>query len=141
MMFKQAMTELILAGKKTQTRRMLSNKRVYKIGSIQPIQINYFDKAKHHIKIIRTYTQRLSDMTAEEVKAEGFNNWPEYMAYLDQINKDTITPDMTVRVYEFKLLKEGICSFPETYSCPDCASQKVCVEGLKHPCDVEFNDP
>ena len=53
-MFKKAMAELIFAGQKTQTRRVPS-KKIYKVGSIQPIQINYFEKAKGHIKILRTY--------------------------------------------------------------------------------------
>jgi hypothetical protein len=109
MMFKKAMADLILAGKKTQTRRMTTNKRIYKVGSIQPIQMNYFEKAKHHIKILRTYEQTLGDMVTSEVEAEGFDNWVCYMDYLRQINpKSGITEDLKVRVYEFALVAKDL---------------------------------
>jgi hypothetical protein len=105
MMFKKAMANLIFEGKKTQTRRVPS-KKTYKVGSIQPIQINYFDKAKGHIKILRVYEQKLGDMVPSEVEAEGFDNWIHYMGYLRLINpKAGISEDLQVKVYEFELCK------------------------------------
>jgi hypothetical protein len=104
MMFKKEMADKIRLGQKTQTRRLLTNKRVYKVGSIQPIQENYFGKAKDHIKIRKTFPQALGDMTKIDVEAEGFETWNDYMAYLEKINKQKFTDDFVVRVYDFEYL-------------------------------------
>jgi hypothetical protein len=109
MMFKREMAKLIFEGKKTATRRLSSHSsKVYREGSIQPIQINYFEKAKGHIKICKTYLQALDKMSDVDAKAEGFNNWFEFMGYLQKINKEVFPESLVVRVYEFELVKEAI---------------------------------
>lgn len=105
MMFKKAMADLVLQRKKTQTRRLPSHSsKVYREGSIQPIQFNYHDKAVGHIKILETFMQPLNQMTEDDAKAEGFNNWYEFMAYLRRINGEAIPETEVVRVYKFELV-------------------------------------
>lgn len=97
-MFKREMAKLVFAGKKTQTRRLLTkSSKFYKVGSLQPIQISYRQKAVGYIKILKAYNQRLSDMKPQDARAEGFENWPAFMAYLDEINKTHTMPDLIVR--------------------------------------------
>lgn len=104
MMFKKEMAELIFAGKKTQTRRLASkSSKNYKVGSIQPIQTSYHTKAVGHVKILKAFMQKLSDMTEADVHAEGFDNWANYMEYLDSVNRRHMMPDDVVKVYEFEL--------------------------------------
>lgn len=107
MMFKQAMADLILAGKKTETRRLPSkSKRDYAVGSIQPIQTSYRKKAVGHIKIVGFYYQRLCGMADANVKAEGFDNWSEFFAYINKVNERHIDASEIVKVYVFELVKE-----------------------------------
>ena len=89
MLFKSEMADLIDLDKKTATRR-LSKKKFYKVGSIQPVQRNYFDKAKTHIKILRRYTQKLRYMSNEDAVAEGFKDRSDFFNYLIKINKKSL---------------------------------------------------
>lgn len=103
------MGELIFAGKKTATRRLPEkSKRNYKVGSIQPIQMNYHDKAKGHIRILKAYDQKLGDMKLEDAKKEGFKDLADFYTYLCRINKllphEVFTLlSKVVKVYEFEL--------------------------------------
>ena len=108
MLFKKKMAEKIRCLEKHQTRRLLANKRIYREGSIQPIQTNYYEKAKDHIKIQLTWIEKLSDMTEGDAKMEGFNSFADFMLYLKTINpKATITEDLEVRAYQFEYLPPG----------------------------------
>lgn len=106
MLFKKEMAAKIRTKEKTETRRLVTNKRIYKVPSIQPIQENYFDKAKDNIKILKTWIEKLSDMKPENLLAEGgFTSLAEYLDYLRKINsKAVITPDLEVRAYRFEYL-------------------------------------
>jgi hypothetical protein len=102
---------------KTETRRLITNKRIYKVGSKQPIQENYFDKAKGHVRILNMWTEKLSDMKPENVKAEGFESHYEYMLYLQKINKKAkIDIDLEVRAYRFKYIPPHPLN-----TCPQCS--------------------
>lgn len=127
MMFKREMAKLIFEKKKTQTRRKFSkSSRNYKVGSIQPIQISYREKAVGHVKITKAFVQRLGDMTHEEAAAEGFSSWAEFMGYLDKINKTHSLPTEIVKAYEFELVDGTLILYK--FSCPYCG--KV-FEGTK----------
>lgn len=114
-MFKKEMAKLIFENKKHATRRLPSKKK-YKVGSIQPIQTNYFEKAKGHIRILKTYEQRLMDMTDKDAVEEGFDNIDVYFSYLVMINlkkfqvmgiTSTFSPEflnLKPTVYEFELV-------------------------------------
>ena len=55
MQFKKRMAELVLNGTKTETRR--TGKPRYKVGSRQPVQCGYRDKARGYIVIDEVYQQ------------------------------------------------------------------------------------
>lgn len=105
MQFKREMVELVLSGKKTQTRRLKPPR--HKVGSIQPVQCGYRDKARAHIRILDVRRQRLGDVTHAEADAEGFISPLAFVGYLLDINKaGTIEPDTILTVYEFELVEE-----------------------------------
>lgn len=104
LLFKKEMIRKILLGEKTQTRRLLTSKRIYKVGSIQPIQESYKKKARYHIKILGTFVQRLCNVTEAEVRAEGFERWVDFMGYLDKIHKESFPASEKVRAYVFELI-------------------------------------
>lgn len=89
MLFKNEMADLIEQDKKTATRR-LSTKKFYKVNSTQPVQRNYYDKAKTHIHILKRYPQKLRDMTDADAVAEGFESLAYYYLYLININKSSL---------------------------------------------------
>ncbi len=101
MQFKREMADLIMAGKKTQTRRIAPPR--HKVGSRQPIQCGYRCKALGYIVIDKVYRQMLDEMSTSEVEAEGFYDWSEYMSYLRKINKTAVHESTVVTVYEFHL--------------------------------------
>jgi N4-acetylcytidine amidohydrolase len=104
MLYKHHLADQIRKGNKTQTRRI--SKIEYQEGSIQPIQENYKDKAKTHIKINKKYKQKLGDVTEQQAKAEGFQNLTEFKAEWVKITKHPWNPDQLVTAYEFELLKK-----------------------------------
>ena len=108
MQFKREMADLIFQvdelGKplKWQTRRLGPAK--YKVGSRQPVQCGYRDKARGHIIIDVVRKQILAHMTEGEVEAEGkgyFTSFFHYSKYLDKINNQHVDWTSTVTVYEF----------------------------------------
>ncbi len=121
MQFKREMADLVLSGKKTQTRRIKPPR--HKVGSIQPVQCGYRDKARAHIRILDVRRQRLGDVTQAEADAEGFktplafqkavisrekySSLRAFKQYLISINPwATWTIDTLLTVYEFELVEE-----------------------------------
>ena len=105
MQFKREMADLVLAGKKTQPRRIKPPR--HKVGSIQPVQCGYRDKARGHIRILDVRQQRLHTVTQAEAKAEGFDSPKAFRDYVIKINPwATWTMDTLLTVYEFELVEE-----------------------------------
>ena len=106
MQFKRRMLALVLLGEKTQTRRI--NPPRHKVGSLQPVQCGYRDKAHARILITGVRRQKLKDMTLEEAKAEGFISVLAFVGYVMDINpKHKIMPDTEMTVYEFELQEDA----------------------------------
>ena len=105
MLFRIHLAAKVRAGAKTQTRR--TSKIRYREGSIQPIQENYNQKAKDHIKINKRYEQKLGDMAEEDAKAEGFENLDEFKKEWEKITKQPWNPEQTVTAYKFQLIKKN----------------------------------
>jgi len=106
MQFKREMADLVLAGDKTQTRRLKPPR--YKVGSIQPVQCGYRDKARGHIKILDIREQRLGDITYADARAEGFNSVSACRIYIIKISPGVAWTMRTVlTVYEFELMEDG----------------------------------
>ena len=100
-LFKKRFINLILEGRKTQTRR--THRYTWKPGRVYHIKTSWFNTTPRRIKIIRKWRQRLGDMTEEDAKAEGFKNLEEFRRAWEEIHGHW-NPDEEVWVYEFKLL-------------------------------------
>jgi len=89
--------DLILQGKKTQTRRMWTKPQC-QVGKI------YFAQSKRRrgipIKITDMYRQRLGDISQEEIRKEGFNTLEEFQQVWNNIYGEW-NDDITVWVIEF----------------------------------------
>jgi len=105
MQFKRAMADLVMAGKKTQTRRINPAPRWMIPGRRVPVQCGYRDKAMGYIVLDRVYYQRLGKMLQSDIEAEGFQDFDTFMDYINSINKKgkRLIPSSTVTVYKFHL--------------------------------------
>jgi hypothetical protein len=105
MLFKERLLKKVLRGQKTQTRR--THKRTLKPGRVYGIRSSYFGKPEGHIKILRTFKQRLGDISLEDVQKEGFKTLEEFQREWIKINGKW-DPNQTVTVYEFQIAEEKI---------------------------------
>jgi hypothetical protein len=101
--FKRKYIDLILQGKKTQTRR-ISRYRL-KIGKAYAVRSKMFEPAKTRITITRAWRQQLRNLTPEDVRKEGFNSFTEFRQAWIEIY-GTWNPDQIVTAYEFRLLTQ-----------------------------------
>jgi hypothetical protein len=105
LVFKRPLLLLILAGRKTQTRRI--SRRQLQQNRIYPILDNYREGAKAYVRIIRKFQQRLADISPSDIKKEGFNTLEEFKAAWISLY-GAWQPETTVTVYEFELVN-GDC--------------------------------
>ncbi|MEM1589626.1 MAG: ASCH domain-containing protein, partial [Candidatus Bathyarchaeia archaeon] len=99
-LFKRHNIKKILAGVKTQTRRI--HKHTWKIGKAYALKDSWFSKGKAYIIITRKFRQKLGEITPEDVKKEGYNSLEEFKAEWMKLHGEW-NPDQIVWVYEFKL--------------------------------------
>ena len=99
--FKPKHLNLILQGKKTQTRR-ISRYRL-KIGKAYAARSKMLEPEQARIVIIRAWRQQLRNLTPEDIRKEGFNNFTEFRQAWKEIY-GTWNPDQIVTAYEFRLL-------------------------------------
>jgi hypothetical protein len=101
--FKPKHLNLILQGKKTQTRR-ISRYRL-KIGKAYAVRSKMLEPAQARIVITRAWRQQLRDLTPEDVRKEGFTSFTEFrQAWIDIYS--SWNPDQIVTAYEFRLLTQ-----------------------------------
>jgi hypothetical protein len=103
-LFKRPLLQLVLEGKKTQTRR--THRRLWTVGRAYGIRDRWFTKPEAKILILRRFGQRLSEITKEDARKEGFETLDEFKAAWKEIYK-TWNPEQVVIAYEFRLLKAG----------------------------------
>jgi len=101
--FKRKHLNLILQGKKTQTRR-ISRYRL-KIGKAYAIRSKMLEPAQARIVITRAWRQQLRDLTPEDVRKEGFNSFTEFRQAWIEIY-GSWNPNQIVTAYEFRLLTQ-----------------------------------
>lgn len=100
--FKRKHLDLVLQGRKTQTRR-ISN-RLWTIGKTYAIRDCWFSKPAGRILITRRFQQRLGDITQKDIKKEGYKELEEYKRVWEEIfGQGSWNPDLVVIVYEFIL--------------------------------------
>jgi hypothetical protein len=94
----------ILAGTKTETRRIWKKQRV-KVRSIQlaktkMLSTEYFAR----LKIRYVKKQRLGAITMAEVQREGYSRKDEYLQKVCEINKIPYDPELEVFVVGFEVI-------------------------------------
>ena len=99
-MFKRDLLEKVLSGLKTQTRRL--HTKTLRKGKIYALKKNWIENTGKYIKITKVYPQKLSDITQEEAKKEGFSSLDKFREAWIRIN-GSWDPEMIVTVYEFEL--------------------------------------
>jgi len=106
MLFKEKHIKLILNGEKTMTRRLPGKSANYSIGKVYAIRPSRFVKPAGYILIIRKFRQKLGQISARDVKKEGYNSLDEFQAAWIKIN-GSWRPDEIVTCYEFRLVEKG----------------------------------
>ena len=103
LIFTERNIELILQGKKTQTRRIWKRIKVKK-GGIYKIRRHIFSK-KHYglIQVTNIRKEKLGDITEEDAKKEGCSSVAEFKKVWKEIYGKW-NPEQEVYVIEFKLL-------------------------------------
>jgi len=99
-MFKKDLLDMVLSGRKTQTRRR--HKNPLKEDKIYAIKRSWYESTGNYIRITKIYSQKLGDVTPEEAEKEGFRSVEQFTRAWTRINGDW-NPDEIVTVYEFIL--------------------------------------
>jgi len=103
LLFKPEHVDLILSGRKTQTRRVWKKSRA-KVGVVHKAKTALF--SPDHFALIRITglrRERLGDITLEDVRREGYDTLEEFKAVWVRINK-TWDPELEVYVVSFELV-------------------------------------
>lgn len=100
--FKRKHIDIILSGRKTQTRR--THTHTWKVGRTYALRDRWFSPAQAYILITRKFRQKLGDISQEDIKKEGYPNLQEFRKAWEEINgAGTWNPDLVVTVYEFQV--------------------------------------
>ena len=103
--------EPILAGRKTETRRIWKLKRA-RVGSVHRAKTRMLSKECFaFLKILAVYKQRLGDITDESIRDEGYESLEGYKAALEKANRThgfKWDDNLEVYVIKFKLLDDAI---------------------------------
>lgn len=98
LLFKPEFVDLILSGRKTQTRRV--HKRPRRVGSIHNCQINFDSKPFCRVLITRVRHQMLCDISEADILKEGFNSRGEFFKFFERYGGNS---SFVVTVYDFKV--------------------------------------
>lgn len=96
MIFSSPLFDLVLAGRKTQTRRTLVEGKAcrYKVGRTYPVQRTRTSKSSGRILILATHEERLRQITDDDAIAEGFSSRAEFLTYVSRLWKTKLdTPE------------------------------------------------
>ena len=97
--FKADHVALILAGKKTMTRRL--GKKRWLPGHVHAIRVSRYEKPRGYIRILDVSERKLSDTTDADAHAEGYSSLENYKAVWERIYKTAWDPDLLVWVVTF----------------------------------------
>jgi len=104
MLFTGHSKSLILAGKKTQTRRVWDRPRV-RIGGVYQCRTELFGKPFAHIKVLAVDQVRLGDITEEDARAEGAESVEDFIEAWLNIHR-VWNPNWMVWRVKFEVVKE-----------------------------------
>ena len=99
--FKKKHIDLVLEGRKTQTRR--SHKSEWKVGKTYSVRARRFEKGIAKILILRKFRERLGDISLQDIRKEGFSNIWEFKAAWEEIY-GSWDPEQLVTAYQFILI-------------------------------------
>ena len=107
-LFKPEHALLILGGRKTQTRRV--GKRRWNVGAVhacytRPPFAKGGAEPFARVRILDVRWERLRAMTRQDVYAEGYDSYSEYMDALERINGVKLAGDDGVWVVEFVVVR------------------------------------
>lgn len=95
----------VLDGTKDVTRRRLHGRPIrYKVGHTYAVQPGRGKEAVGRIRVTGVRTERLSHITTNEVRREGFTSFGLFMNYWIQLH-GTWDPEEEVAVIEFELVE------------------------------------
>jgi len=106
-LFKRVHLQLVLEGRKTQTRR--THRHMWKVGRAYAIRDRWFTKPQGHILVTHRFKQRLGDISLEDVEKEGYKSIEEYKKAWIEIY-GAWNPETVVTIYEFKLQQGSQCT-------------------------------
>jgi hypothetical protein len=102
-LFKPYHVEEIIAGRKTQTRRIWKRPRA-KVGAVHLVKTELFSKEYHcKIRIIDVRRERLGNISEDDARAEGGYTVAEYIEVWREIN-GVWNPDQLVYVVDFEVI-------------------------------------
>lgn len=99
MIFKTEHVPLILAGRKTQTRRL--GKCRWTVGHVHPIKCSFYEKPKGWVRILDRYQDKLGATTEADAYAEGYSSVENYKAAWERIYRTQWDDDLLVWVVTF----------------------------------------
>ena len=104
-MFDKQTLEMILKGKKTQTRRLRKDdNRPAVPGNIHKLKIDRSQKTYGYIEILSCEKAVFGDITQKDAREEGFKDIEEYTEYFKSVNGD-VNKSTPIWVIKFKLVK------------------------------------
>jgi hypothetical protein len=104
-LFKRKHVELILRGRKTQTRRIHSHE--WKLGRVYGVRDKLFGKPVAHILVIRKFKQKLGEISVEDAGKEGYNSLQQFRKAWEEVHgQDSWNPNLIVTVYKFKVVSK-----------------------------------
>jgi len=98
MLFREEHIRMILSGQKTMTRRV---GRLHNLGRTR-IQRSWYDWTDIEIEILKRYSQKLGEISPQDVRKEGYASLEKFKAAWIKIH-GRWEPDLEVWVYEFEL--------------------------------------
>lgn len=100
------MLKLLLAGDKTQTRRLLApGRRVYKTGTSHAVQPGRGASGVARIRILSVREQKLGEISEVDAVAEGFASRNHFLLYWADIYHREPDLDVPVQAITFELVK------------------------------------
>ena len=104
-LFKPEHVDMILSGRKTQTRRIWKKPRA-KVGAVhlaktKMLSREYFAK----LRILDVYREFPSDISDDDARAEGYDDASAYLTAFRRINHLSAVPDKTVFVVKFEVIE------------------------------------